>query len=297
MSLLRFPSGKYRAHTLCLCQVGRGKGGCQSGSGRTTHSWHDGLSHAPVWTDMDVYQVIRHPGDEDEGARWVWRARQQRGPVEIASGPTPAVLRPASRPRPVLGESCTTSIKDFAIFPPRQKKKKRLKVNFSISTISEFVEQRSAIKFCLRDEISVAETFRMLQKAFGHFTMTQKNFYKCYKDFKKGRERVDDDHDNAPSHTALVLRNHFAKNSTHIVLQPPYSPDLAPCDFWPFSKLKRPLRGHHFDTIDPNRRRLWRQFRKSNSKSVSTIGKNVGISALYREGITLKGMKLIWINK
>ena len=28
-------------------------------------------------------------------------------------------------PRPVLGESCTTSIKDFAIFPPHQKKKKK----------------------------------------------------------------------------------------------------------------------------------------------------------------------------
>ena len=29
-------------------------------------------------------------------------------------------------PRPVLGESCTTSIKDFAIFPPHQKKKNSL---------------------------------------------------------------------------------------------------------------------------------------------------------------------------
>lgn len=57
-------------------------------------------------------------------------------------------------------------------------------------------------------------------------------------------------HDNAPSHTALVLRDFFAKNSTHIVPQPPYSPDLAPCDFWLFSKLKRPLRGHRFDTIE-----------------------------------------------
>ncbi|XP_055326361.1 protein GVQW3-like [Sitodiplosis mosellana] len=45
-------------------------------------------------------------------------------------------------------------------------------------------------------------------------------------------------------------REFFAKNSTHIVPQPPYSPDLAPCDFWLFSKLKRPLRGHCFDTID-----------------------------------------------
>lgn len=57
-------------------------------------------------------------------------------------------------------------------------------------------------------------------------------------------------HDNAPSHTALVIRDHFAKNSTHTVPQPPYSPDLAPCDFWLFSKLKRPLRGHRFDTIE-----------------------------------------------
>ena len=42
---------------------------------------------------MDAYCVIRNPGDEDEGARWECRARQQQGPVEIASGPAPAVLR------------------------------------------------------------------------------------------------------------------------------------------------------------------------------------------------------------
>ena len=57
-------------------------------------------------------------------------------------------------------------------------------------------------------------------------------------------------HDNVPSHTALVLRDHLSKNSTHIVPQPPYSPNLAPCDFWLFSKLKKPLRGHNFDTIE-----------------------------------------------
>ena len=69
---------------------------------------------------------------------------------------------------------------------------KLVKVIFSIFTMSGFVEQRSAIKFCLRNEISVAETFRMLQKAFGDLTMSQKNVYKWYKDFKEGRERVDD---------------------------------------------------------------------------------------------------------
>ena len=36
----------------------------------------------------------------------------------------------------------------------------------------------------------------------------------------------------------------------HIVPQPPYPPDLTPCDFWLFPKLKTALRGHCFDTIE-----------------------------------------------
>ena len=31
--------------------------------------------------------------------------------------------------------------------------------------------------------------------------------------------------------------------------QPPYSPELAPCDFWLFPKLKEKLRGCHYETI------------------------------------------------
>ena len=58
--------------------------------------------------------------------------------------------------------------------------------------MSEFVEQRSAIKLCFRNEISVVETFRMLQKAFGDLTISQKNVNKWYEDFKEGRDRVDD---------------------------------------------------------------------------------------------------------
>ena len=34
------------------------------------------------------------------------------------------------------------------------------------------------------------------------------------------------------------------------VPQPPYSPDLAPCDFWLFPKLKEKLRGCHYETIE-----------------------------------------------
>ena len=33
-------------------------------------------------------------------------------------------------------------------------------------------------------------------------------------------------------------------------IHPPYSPDLAPCDFYLFPKLKLKLKGHHFGTIE-----------------------------------------------
>ena len=32
-------------------------------------------------------------------------------------------------------------------------------------------------------------------------------------------------------------------------MHPPYSPDLAPCDFWLFRKLKEELRGCRYETI------------------------------------------------
>jgi histone-lysine N-methyltransferase SETMAR len=57
-------------------------------------------------------------------------------------------------------------------------------------------------------------------------------------------------HDNAPAHNSMLVRNFLAKNSTRIIPQAPYSPDMAPCDFFLFAKLKNPLRGHRFNTID-----------------------------------------------
>ena len=37
----------------------------------------------------------------------------------------------------------------------------------------------------------------------------------------------------------MVLCDFFAKNSTYIVPQPEYSPDLAPCDTWLFDKFRK----------------------------------------------------------
>jgi [histone H3]-lysine36 N-dimethyltransferase SETMAR len=55
-------------------------------------------------------------------------------------------------------------------------------------------------------------------------------------------------HDNAPSHSAFLTTNFLAKNKVKIVPHPPYSPDLAMCDFWLFSGLKHFLRGKVFSS-------------------------------------------------
>ena len=56
-------------------------------------------------------------------------------------------------------------------------------------------------------------------------------------------------HDNAPDHTALSIGQFFERNSA-ILEYPPYSPDLAPCDFFLFPKIKSVLKRTHFSDIN-----------------------------------------------
>jgi len=49
---------------------------------------------------------------------------------------------------------------------------------------------------------------------------------------------------------ALFIREFLTKHEATIVPQPPYSPDLAPADFFLFPKLKSTLKGHRFQTVE-----------------------------------------------
>ena len=57
-------------------------------------------------------------------------------------------------------------------------------------------------------------------------------------------------HDNAPCYTAISVNEFLAKKGISVVPQPPYSPDLIPCDVFLFPKLKFHLKGRHFGTVD-----------------------------------------------
>lgn len=57
-------------------------------------------------------------------------------------------------------------------------------------------------------------------------------------------------HDNAPAHTAFVITAYLTRIGVATVPQPPYSPDLAPADFFLFPRLKRELKGKQLESVD-----------------------------------------------
>ena len=52
--------------------------------------------------------------------------------------------------------------------------------------------------------------------------------------------------DNAPVHNSILVTDYLTEMGINTVPQPPYSRDLAPCDFWLFPKL----RGCRYETIE-----------------------------------------------
>jgi len=72
-------------------------------------------------------------------------------------------------------------------------------------------------------------------------------------------------HDNAPAYSSFLVRNFLVKNEKTVVPQPPYSPDLAPVDFFLFPKLKSTLKGRRFDTFN--------EIQRNSTKELFTIPK------------------------
>ncbi|UYV77291.1 hypothetical protein LAZ67_15000367 [Cordylochernes scorpioides] len=55
-------------------------------------------------------------------------------------------------------------------------------------------------------------------------------------------------HDNAPTHRAIIVQDYLTKHSVSVLPHPPYSPDIAPCDFFFIPKLKMTLKGRRFSS-------------------------------------------------
>ena len=94
----------------------------------------------------------------------------------------------------------------------------------------EQVEQRICTKFCVKLEHSSTETIWMIQKAaaMGNWWLAASS-QQC---------------------TCLYIMSCVGETSNHPGDSAPYHLDLVPCDFWLLPKLKLPLKGKKFQTID-----------------------------------------------
>ena len=102
------------------------------------------------------------------------------------------------------------------------------------------------------------------------------------------------------THNANVIREHLAKNETNTIQQPSNSPDLAPCDFFLFGRLKKPLRGTRYSTRDEvmeKSKMALMAIPQTDYKKCFEDWINAGISALQSMGSTLKGTISIMMNK
>jgi transposase len=61
------------------------------------------------------------------------------------------------------------------------------------------------------------------------------------------RQRLFVHADNARPHTSKKVKDFFDNNGLQVAPHPPYSPDLAPCDFYLFGYIKSQLKGQTFE--------------------------------------------------
>ena len=96
---------------------------------------------------------------------------------------------------------------------------------------------------------------------------------------------------NAPVHNFILVTDYLTKMGIKTVPHPPYSRDLAPCDFWLFPKL----RGCRYETIE--------EMKEAATKVIDTLTQRTSMgpsrscwnsttSALQPEEITSKGTRV-----
>ncbi|KAI6651270.1 Mariner transposase [Oopsacas minuta] len=74
-------------------------------------------------------------------------------------------------------------------------------------------------------------------------------------------------HDNASLHTAIRTRESLENSGLEALPHRPTSPDLAPCNFWLFPRLKDQLRGRRFSTNEELRGALFQAIETYPKKS------------------------------
>jgi len=92
------------------------------------------------------------------------------------------------------------------------------------------------------------------------------------------------------------VREFLARNSITVLEHPPYSPDLAPCNFFLFPKWKLVLRGAALGdvTIKSEMTSLLKGLKERKSKGACSNGNGGGTNVLCLMGSIVKGTTLTY---
>ena len=112
-------------------------------------------------------------------------------------------------------------------------------------------------------------------------------------------KRVDFAQDNAPAHNALSLKQFLANKNITVLEHPPYSPDLALCNFCRFPKIKSALKGTHFVSVENVKAKRRRSSTASQSMTCGialNIGSIICSCVSTQKGNILKGIVVDFLN-
>ena len=95
-------------------------------------------------------------------------------------------------------------------------------------------------------------------------------------------------HDNASCHKCEVVKSFLASEKVKVLNHPPYSPDLSPCDFFLFPRLKKMLSGNKYTSRSSLGSAIYQCLQQIPKKTIicfSRLGKKVTNICFSKGGI------------
>ncbi|PNF23576.1 hypothetical protein B7P43_G04958 [Cryptotermes secundus] len=193
-----------------------------------------------------------------------------------------------------------------------------------VNVVFAMADFRAAMKFCFLLGKSGTETLEMLKTAYKDDAMGKTQVFEWFSRFKNGEMSIDDKprsgrpstartHENVEKIreiikedrrrtieeivelsgvTSLSVRQFLTKNGMTPVPHPPYSPNLAPCDFFLFPRMKRDVKGKRFADVAEVKEKTTEalssiskdEFRQCFEKWNKRLDKCISVSGEYFEG-------------
>ena len=88
---------------------------------------------------------------------------------------------------------------------------------------------------------------------------------------KNGLKNILIHFDNAKPHIAIKVQEKIDELKMKRIIQPPYSPDISPCDFWLFGFIKEKLKGNSFESSDEVLLKINEIIKKIDKKTIYSV--------------------------